>query len=237
MPFVQSPTDMKALVVADGDVHPAVPVALHAPSGDTHARPLVVAADGGARKAELLGLLPDVVVGDMDSLAPETLAGLERRGVELQRHSPEKEASDTELAVQEALRRGATELVILGALGGTRFEHTLANVLLLTLPDLAGRNVALVDGPTTVRAIGSSGPDRLELDGQPGDLVSLLPLTAHVEGVTTTGLAYALSGETLEQGTSRGLSNLLDDQQATIATSIGRLAIVHTRRAEAVAGG
>jgi thiamine pyrophosphokinase len=214
---------MKALIVADGDVRPA-------PSDGTQPNPaqMIVAADGGAHKARLLGLLPDVVVGDMDSLSPETLAELEQEGVEVLRHPAEKEASDTELAVHEALRRGATGLVILGALGGPRFEHTLANVLLLTMPELADTDVALVDGPVVVRVIGSGGPGRLELAGQPGDLVSLLPLTERVEGVTTVGLAYPLAGETLHQGPARGLSNVLVDSSATVTTAAGRLAVVHT---------
>jgi thiamine pyrophosphokinase len=216
-----------ALIVADGDVRADQPAP---PAGDAHDGPpaLVVAADGGARKAQLLGLLPDVVVGDMDSLAPATLAELERSGVKILRHPADKEASDTELAVHEALRRGATKLVILGALGGPRFEHTLANVLLLTLPELAGCDVSLVDGPVTVRVVGSTGPDQVEIAGRPGDLVSLLPLTELVEGVTTSGLAYALDGETLHQGPARGLSNVLTEPRAGISTGSGRLAIVHT---------
>ncbi|CAN5252088.1 thiamine diphosphokinase [soil metagenome] len=219
---------MKALIVADGDVNPAHPLSVAGAPSD---RPvdLIVAADGGARKAELLGLLPDVVIGDMDSLAPEQLLALEGRGVEIQRHPRAKNESDTELAVLEAVRRGATEVVVLGALGGSRFEHTLANVLLLTLPQLAGREVMLVDGPTTVRVLGVAGPDRLELRGTPGDLVSLLPLTEVVHGVTTTGLTYPLAGETLRQGSARGVSNVFLGPECAVSTTAGRLAVIHTR--------
>lgn len=219
---------MKAIVVADGDVPSSAPVpALLAARDGTP--PLVVAADGGALKAELLGLLPDVIVGDLDSLAPQTQAEFEARGVELQRHPAAKDESDTELAVGEALRRGATELLILGALGGLRFDHSLANVLLLTLPALDGVDAALADGTTTVRVIGGDRPTTLTIEGQPGDLVSLLPLSEEVSGVVTSGLRYPLADEPLRQGPARGVSNVLEAEQATVSARAGRLAIVHTR--------
>ena len=217
---------MKALIVADGDVsagmlgHP-----LLAADGE---RLLIVAADGGAAKAELLGLRPDVVVGDLDSLAPETLERLRADGVEIIGHPVDKDESDTQLAMREAVARGAGQLVLIGALGGVRLDHTLANLLLLGLPELAGCRVVLLDGPSSVRVIGLDGPDELVIDGRPGDLVSLLPLSERVAGVATTGLRYPLRDEPLLQGFSRGLSNVIQDERASVRTAGGRLAVVHT---------
>lgn len=220
---------VNALIVADGDVpaREAVHRVLESdgPPGET----LVIAADGGALKAELIGLRPDVVVGDLDSLSPDTVDRLHAGGVEVQAHPRAKDESDLELAVREALARGATRLVILGALGGLRVEHTLANLLLLTLPELDACDVVLVDGPSSVRVIGGGGPDQLELVGHPGDYVSLLPLSGVVTGVKTSGLLFALDGNTLAQGPTRGLSNEMTGERATIATGDGRLAVVHTR--------
>jgi thiamine pyrophosphokinase len=216
----------RALVVADGDVPPAEEIAdLLRPNDAT----LVVAADGGLLKAEQLGLRPHLVVGDADSLAPETIAGLAARGIELQRHDADKEASDTELALREALRRGAREVVVLGALGGLRFEHSLANVLLLALPELEGHDAALIDGRTTVRLVSPGWP--LELAGRAGELVSLLPLSGEVTDVHTAGLRYALAGATLRQGPSLGLSNVMTAERASVSVGGGRLAVVHTRLA------
>ena len=220
---------MKALIVANGDVqrHSLLDAGLLDPDSD--GRPVVIAADGGARKAKLAGLRPDVVIGDADSLSEQSIERLRREGVDVTVHPQAKAESDTELCVREALRRGATNVVILGALGGLRFDHALANLLLLTLPELADREVVLADATTSVRVMGSRAPDRLVLRGAVGDLVSLLPLTDVVDGVRTEGLAYPLAGEQLRQGPARGLSNVMQATEATISITRGRLAVIHTR--------
>jgi thiamine pyrophosphokinase len=214
--------------VADGDVPTALPDRL---AGDHRGqRPLIVAADGGALKAERLGLRPDIVVGDLDSLSTSEVERLRQAGIEVLAHPPNKDHSDLELAVREAIGRGASELVIAGALGGRRLDHALANTLLLVLPELAAIDVVLIDGEATLRVIGSGGPGRLVLTGTAGDLVSLLPLSPDVQGVTTDGLLYPLADEALRQGSSRGLSNVMLAGRAEISTREGRLAIVHSPR-------
>ncbi len=221
---------MRAIIVADGDVQSgdALQRVLDGQPGEGPA--LVVAADGGALKAALLGLHPSVVVGDGDSLAPERIDELRRDGVEVIIHPAQKDQSDTELAVLEALTRGAQSVAIVGAFGGPRLEHSVANLLLLTLPDLADRDVLLVDGPSIIRVIGGLGHGRLNINGDVGDFVSLLALSERVEGVTTSGLRYPLADETLLQGPTRGLSNELSADRAEVTTSSGRLAIIHTQR-------
>jgi thiamine pyrophosphokinase len=214
------------VIVADGDIGPG-PALDSAVSGVD----LVVAADGGARKAAALGLKPNVVVGDGDSLSPDAAGELRSQGVEVIVHPVEKDESDTELAVREALARGATSLVVLGVFGGERVEHTVANLLLLTLPGVAAIDASLVDGPSTVRAIGVTGRGSLTIRGDVGDYVSLLPLSPSVTGVTTAGMRYPLAEATLNQGATRGLSNELQDTLATVTTRAGRLAVIHTRRA------
>lgn len=217
-----------AVIVADGDVptRAAVDRLLGGPIEGL----LVIAADGGALKAESLGLFPALVVGDADSLAPEQVERLRHAGAEVIVHPAAKDESDTELAVREALRRGATQLVIVGGLGGRRFEHSLANVLLLASARLRGIDACLADGASTVRVL--VGRERLKLDGQPGDFVSLLPLSERAAGVHTTGLAFALDDAVLEQGPARGLSNEMTSTSASVSLAGGTLAVVHTRRTE-----
>jgi thiamine pyrophosphokinase len=142
----------------------------------------------------------------------------------------DKDESDTELALNEALERGATRVVIVGGFGGRRLEHTLANVLLVASERLKGRDICLADGTSTLRVMHNN--ESLEINGSPRDFVSLLPLTWHVSGVTTVGLRYALTKDMLEQGPARGLSNELTTGAATIQIDQGRLAVVHTRRSE-----
>ena len=220
---------VRAIIVADGDL-PAGDAGLHlllAPDED--GAPIVIAADGGARKAVELGLSPDLVIGDGDSLTAAEIAQFSARGADVLLFPPEKDESDTELALREAVARGARRIVIVGALGGERIDHGLANVALLALPEGEGRDVALTDGRAIVRLVGRpDGPGELRIVGQPHDLVSLLPLDPAVEGVRTTGLRYPLHGEALRLGTSRGLSNELVENEARVNTRTGRLLVVHT---------
>lgn len=221
-------TPRRAIVVADGRLDEA---RLRLETG----RPgiLVVGADGGAGRAHEAGVHVDLVVGDLDSLDPATLRELAEAGTEVRRADPDKDESDTELALLVALGRGCDPVLILGALGGARLDHELANLLLLAHPDLDGHDVAIVDGPTTVRRIGAAdGPGAITLDGRPGDLLTLLPTAGPVDGVTTHGLRYPLAAETLVPGPARGLSNALLDTTASVTTVRGRLLVIHTRQAE-----
>lgn len=191
---------------------------------------LVIGADGGAGRAHVAGARVDLVVGDLDSLDPATLAALEAAGAVVRRAAPDKDESDTELALLAALERCRGPLVVLGALGGPRLDHELANLLLLAHPRLDGRDVAIVDQRTTVRRIGThDGTGSATVTGRPGDLLTLLPLAGVVEGVTTHGLRYPLAGEPLEPGPARGLSNELLGPVASVTTARGRLLLVHTR--------
>jgi len=215
-----NPPPRRALVVADGDVR------LRPAESDDR---LVIAADGGLLKAEDAGLRPDVVVGDGDSLPVGAFEGAEAAGIEVKRYPAAKDESDTELAVREAVRRGATEVDIVGGLGGQRIDHTLANLLLLASPDIDAA-LSIVDGPVTVRVIGQRGRERLVIEGATGDLLSLLPLSEEVTGVTTERLVYPLANATLRQGPTLGLSNQLVGTHASVAVERGRLAVIHTRR-------
>jgi thiamine pyrophosphokinase len=220
---------LHAIIVADGEMRPGVALsrALRAADGAT----LIVAADGGALKARHVGLQPHVVVGDGDSLSAASAAQLRDGGVEVLVHSVAKDESDTQLAVLEAVSRGATSIAVLGAFGGDRVEHTVANLFLLTLPELSDIDASLVDGASTVRVMGTTGAATTEVHGAARDYVSLLPLTERVEGVTTHGLRFALDGETLFQGPARGLSNELTASRGSVTTRSGRLAVIHTMRA------
>jgi len=186
---------------------------------------LVVAADGGAATLDGLGRRPDRLIGDLDSVNAELVARLERAGVPVERHPTDKEATDTELALRAAVGAGATEIVLLGALGGDRLDHELANLLLLADPGLAASAIRVARGPTIVRALNAG---TLVLEGAPGDLVSLLPVGGDAIGVTTTGLRWALAGAVLRVGVSRGISNEILATPATVALERGTLLVVET---------
>lgn len=220
---------MHALVVADGDAPDRAALAAAWPGWDAGLA-LVVAADGGVRACAHLGIVPDLVVGDGDSLDPAELAALESTGIAIERAPVEKDETDTELAVLAALRRGATRLTVVGAFGGPRLDHELANLGLLALPALEGSEACLLDARarvTLVFAPDSSGAavERL-LPGPVGALVSLIPFGGAVKGVSTRGLRYPLADEDLPLGPARGLSNVRLAEDAAIVVRRGRLLVV-----------
>ncbi len=192
----------------------------------------VVAADGGARHAPAFGLRLDRWVGDGDSIDDATLAELAASGVGLRHAELDKDESDTELALLEAIAEGAVDITILGALGGIRVDHALANVALLQHPSLEGRPVTLFDERATrialLEAIDGGAPASRAFEGREGDLVSLLPLGGRAAGVTTEGLRYRLAKEPLELGRSRGLSNVRSAPIARITLDSGRLLVIET---------
>ncbi len=221
------------LVVADGDVDPSLSTALATTVPDAETV-TIIAADGGAAHVLAAGLVPDVVVGDFDSLAAGERARLEDLGVELRGARPDKDESDMELCLLAALEAGATRVTVVGALGLVRPEHSVANLLLLADPRLDGLDVAIVGRGSRITRTGTAeGPGAAELEGQTGDFVSLFPLGEAVEGVTTSGLRFPLSNETLTLGPSRGLSNELLDRHARVTSRRGRLLVVHSRRSTA----
>lgn len=208
--------DLYAIIVANAPALDAAPYRALLEQAD-----LLVAADGGALPVLALGLVPHLVIGDLDSLDEATLDDLTRRGVVLQRHPRAKDETDLELAILHAVAQGAERIDILGALGG-RWDHTLANVAMLALPELQGRRVRLLDTQQILMVV----RDQAELHGSHGDTISLLPLTADVQGITTSGLLYPLADATLRYEHARGISNVLLESPATITIRAGLLLVV-----------
>jgi thiamine pyrophosphokinase len=222
---------MNALILADGEA-PNRAALDDAWPGWADGIGLVIAADGGARHAAGLAVEIDVWVGDGDSLDADGMAALAAAGVPMLRADRHKDESDTELAVREAIARGADGIVIVGGLGGQRFDHSLANIGLLTMPELSDRPAVLLDAKTRtslIRAPGADGaPVRRSIRGRTGDLVSLLPYGADVAGVTTERLEYPLTDEVLAAGPARGLSNVRLAADAAVTVRSGLLLVVES---------
>jgi thiamine pyrophosphokinase len=218
-------------VVADGDVAPRGVLDAAWP-GWADGIEGVVAADGGFARAEIAGLRPTALVGDLDSLDPAGVAEAETAGLPVRRSPTDKDESDAELALLEAVRLGATRITVLGAFGGPRLDHALANVWLLAHPGLAGVEVILLDAGSRVLVTAAPGPGAhdvtLPLPGPVGAIVTLLPFGGDVTGVTTSGLQYPLSDEPLRTGPARGLSNVRTAPDATVTVRSGRLLVVET---------
>lgn len=186
---------------------------------------IIIAADSGANTAVKLGIIPLVVLGDMDSIDEKTRATLEGQSTQFIVSSPEKDETDTELALDYAIKHGATEISVLGGTAGNRLDHVLANVLIATKYNIP---IYFIDGLQISWVV--KGPVKQKVFGQKGDLLSLLPITTAVEGITTKNLYYPLSNGTLLFGKPRGVSNVFIDNEATVSFEKGLLLFVHTSR-------
>jgi thiamine pyrophosphokinase len=175
----------------------------------------VVVADAGADHARAAGLEIALAVGDFDSAAEPP------DGVEIERHPAEKDATDLELALDAALAFEPRRLLVLSGVG-SRLDHFAVELGLIASPRLAGVEVDAVFDETTVHVVRSER----RVAGRVGDLLSLVPVHGPAVGVRTEGLRYALRGETLEPGSSRGTSNLFAEPEATVSLDNGVLLVI-----------
>jgi thiamine pyrophosphokinase len=186
---------------------------------------VLLAADGGTRHALALGLMPSIVIGDLDSLSETDRQRLENAGTRLLQRPRDKNATDLELALYYALEQGYTQVVILAALGG-RLDQTLANLALLTDPRLSALDMRLDDGVEEAWFTRREAQVR----GARGDLLSLIPWGGAVAGVRTQGLRWPLDGETLYPYKTRGISNEMLGKAARLEIESGLMLIVHRRQ-------
>jgi len=185
----------------------------------------VICADGGTRHASALGRRPDLIIGDMDSAEKEQLQKYEHDGVEIELYPQDKNETDLELAINRAIERQPDQIVIIAALGG-RLDQTLANIALLTDLRLSAFDVRLDDGVEEIFLC----RDRAEIRGRSGDIVSLIPWQVPVSEVQTTNLKWALRKETLYPDKTRGISNEMMGDTASVSIRSGWLLIVHRRQ-------
>lgn len=211
---------MRAVVFANGILEkPDLAAALIQP-GD-----FILSADGGLRHIRALGLLPDLLIGDLDSVQASDLDWLEKQRVEICKFPEDKDFTDLELALREAKKRGASEIMVVAALGG-RVDQALANISLLSLMEFRDCDIYLDDGLTEIRVV----RDKLTIRGKVGDIVSLLPLGRQAVGVLTSDLKYPLNTETLIPGQTRGVSNVMLADTAGVKLDQGALLCIHIRQ-------
>ena len=178
----------------------------------------VVAADGGLDRAAALGLSVDVVVGDLDSVDPGALAAAEAAGTRVIRHPEAKDATDLELALDEAIALGAQRVLVVAS-GGGRLDHLVGSLLLLGAERYAGLTLDALVGDAVVHVVRGERT----IAGEPGALLTLLALGGAATGVVTEGLEYPLAAETLEPGSSRGVSNVFVETEARLTVATGVL--------------
>jgi thiamine pyrophosphokinase len=194
---------------------------------------LIIAADGGLTNCRSMDLYPDVLIGDLDSVSESDISSLQARQCEILSFPQRKDETDLELALLHAAEQGAKDLVLIGALGA-RWDQTLTNLLIGFHPAAQGIQVRIVDGPHQISYVQPAQPTLLQ--GHHGDVVSLIPINGDALGIHTTGLEYELVGDRLIFGRSRGISNMLIQNNARIEIGQGVLICIHTSQLKADGG-
>jgi thiamine pyrophosphokinase len=219
-PKVAEDFTLRAVIFANGELTDPQATLAHLDQDDR-----LIAADGGMRHLRDLGLTPDWIIGDLDSLDSIDLEPLQSTGVGILRHPMRKDQTDLELAMLHAVNLGAAEIVVFGAFGA-RWDHTMANLLLSLHPELVDVSCVFVDGGQRVFVARGSTP----IEGAPGDIVSLIPVGGDAEGVTTSGLEYPLKDGRLTLGSTLGVSNVLVRNPASVNLRKGQLLVFVSRK-------
>lgn len=187
----------------------------------------IIAADGGTRHVLALGRMPSVLIGDLDSVTDEERRKMKDGDVEVVQFPADKNETDLELAIQHALTLNPQEVIIIGALGG-RLDQTLGNIALISSQFIIHHSsfiIRLDDGLEEVFFC----HDHAEVNGAAGDIVSLIPWQGEVTGILTQGLKWVLQNETLYPHKTRGISNEMTGDTATIKIKSGLLLVIHRR--------
>ncbi|MGQ9699590.1 MAG: thiamine diphosphokinase [Candidatus Bipolaricaulaceae bacterium] len=174
----------------------------------------VLAADGGLSLAHKAGLSVDLLIGDLDSLSEKLPPH-----IPVLRVPKDKDATDLELALDQALSLGAQKIIVVGAFGA-RLDHTLANANLLERFNVP---IVLFHAHARLYLVLTS----LEIQAQVGDIVSLLPLSSVVRGIYTWGLRYSLVDGVLFRPSTRGVSNEVVATPCGVRVREGKLLLIH----------
>ncbi len=184
----------------------------------------IIAVDGGLNHCLNIALTPYLLIGDLDSITPRQVEEMAALGCLIEKYPAEKDETDLELALLWAAKKNFSTILIFGALGG-RIDQTIANLSLLLLPELFNLDVRILTEDDEIFVITSE----VKLKGSMGDRVSLLPWGRSVVGITTDGLKYPLQDATLTPDSSRGVSNVMLEETASVTIESGSLLCVHSR--------
>ncbi|OQY02419.1 MAG: thiamine diphosphokinase [Desulfobacteraceae bacterium 4572_130] len=181
---------------------------------------IIICANGGSIHLKIMNIIPDIVIGDCDSISYESMTYFKKHKVKFIKYPRDKNYSDTELAILWAIKNKASDITIIGATG-TRIDHTLANILLMKKIAEKKLSCKIIDNNNEIYCV----IDEIKLKGEIGDLISIIPITEKVTGITTKGLKYPLINNEMIMGSSLGISNSFVENQAYIKIKKGILII------------
>ena len=212
---------MRAIIVANGDLNitkDSLPMLANSE--------ITIAANGGIRHCQSLGLKPAVVIGDLDSIIESQRKALEFEGTNFLVYPRDKDQTDLELALYYAKKIGVKDILLLGLFGG-RLDQSLANILLLTREEWADLQFTVINGIETIYLLREN--EAQTIDGNHGDIISMIPLTPSVSVIQTAGLRWPLMDAEILFGTTLGVSNEMVKKSCHIEIGSGCLLIIHTK--------
>jgi thiamine pyrophosphokinase len=212
---------MHAIVIANGkmEIPPNFNLQLTSYS-------MSIAADGGTKNCKLLGLIPQVLIGDLDSMQADEIEEYRRQGAEIIQFPRRKNETDLELAFAYAQGKQCDQVDVVGGLGA-RWDMTIANVLLLAYPQFDRMDIRYIDSSQEIRLL--RGGKKYNLEAKAGDTLSLIPILGDSKGITTSNLEYPLRNENLLFGATRGISNVFTDPDAHIEFREGLMLCIINR--------
>ena len=210
---------MKIIIIVNGDIKNIEYTKSIIKTGD-----YIICADGAANHALRMDIVPNIIIGDLDSISEQSRLYFENKSVKFEKFPAKKDKTDTEICVDYAIEIGATEIIFLGAIG-SRFDHSLANILMLYSIIKKGVKASVVNENNEIYITDS----QIDLEGEIGDLVSILPIHKDAIGVTLSGLEYSLENFNMEFGASRGISNVMSEKKCRISLNEGVLLVIKAR--------
>ena len=206
---------MRILIIGNGNIDNNAIQDILKPSD------VIICCDGGSKYLFNEGILPHYIIGDLDSSVPQIIQFFETKNVVFKKFDAKKDETDMELCIDFALGLNPDEIIILGGIG-TRLDHSLANINLLIKAEDKNIKATIIDSKNTVNIT----KNEFKIQGKKGDLVSLMPISSMVEGVSTKGLEYPLNNATMHIGKSLGISNVMLEDCASVSVKNGYLSII-----------
>lgn len=206
---------MKAVLVCNGSISDYNSIRKYIGHKD-----YIISVDGGAGHLRKMGIAPNILIGDFDSVNSEDLKFFMAQGIETFKFPVQKDMTDSELAIEKALEMGADELLLIGAVG-SRIDHSLANILLLKKLLDNGIRASIINENNQIYMFNTT----FSLKKQEGYKLSLIPVSEKVTGVSTLGLKYKLNDAAMTLGTSWGVSNEFVEDNITVTIKQGILLV------------
>jgi thiamine pyrophosphokinase len=207
---------MKAVIIANGDIRDYSFIKSECTDAD-----VVICADGGAEHAARCGIVPEYLIGDLDSVSSTLADSLEKSGVKVIRYPAEKDFTDTEICINKAIELGCEEICIAAGVGD-RMDHSLGNIGLLHVIREMGMEGYIFSSDAYIFLC----TDEIWITGRKGDTISIIPLSGSAEGLYSEGLKYKLDNLTIPFGKPLGVSNVMTENKCRISVGKGEVLVI-----------